>query len=99
MADSKLSRGQILELYAKLSDDDRYRERFENNPAAALTELGVSAEAIAAVDTACLAPVRLAPKRLFAEALARLDDKNWADCLQMIVPNLRLDAAGSNPDH
>src|SRR6185312_13659689 len=70
MADSKLSREHSLALLHKLANDDGFRSRYEQKPAAALAELGVPHETIANLKGSCLAPASLANKDHFALAHA-----------------------------
>lgn len=69
MADSQLSREHSLALLHKLSTDDDFRNRFEQKPAAALAEVGVPQDLIDGLPAASTAPMKLAPRETFANAL------------------------------
>jgi putative modified peptide len=91
MADSKLSREHSLTLLHKLATDDGFRSRYEQKPAAALAELGVPHETIVNLKASCLAPTTLAERAHFVAAHRSLSDADAAECLQMILPNPKLD--------
>ena len=74
MADSKLSREHSLALLHKLANDDGFRGRYEQKPAAALAELGVSLETIVNLKGSCLAPATLADKAHFSNAHEKLSN-------------------------
>ena len=95
MADSKLSREHSLALLHKLANDDGFRSRYEQKPAAALAELGVPHETIVNLKGSCLAPSSLADKAHFAQAHASFADASADSSLNMIVPNHQLNF-GSN---
>ena len=90
MADSKLSREHSLALLHKLANDDGFRSRYEQKPAAALAELGVPHETIVNLKGSCLAPTTLADKDHFAQAHATFADASADSSLNMIVPNQQL---------
>ncbi|HET7221763.1 MAG TPA: NHLP-related RiPP peptide [Rhodanobacteraceae bacterium] len=91
MADSKLSREHSLALLHKLANDDGFRSRYEQKPAAALAELGVPHETIVNLKGACLAPTSLADKSHFTRAHAELAKAGMTDSLEFTVPNAKLD--------
>ena len=91
MADSKLSREHSLALLQKLANDDGFRSRYEQKPAAALAELGVPHETIVNLKGSCLAPATLAEKGHFQTAHARLAAAATDQCLGMIVPAVSMD--------
>lgn len=95
MADSKLSREHSLALLHKLANDDGFRSRYEQKPAAALAELGVPHETIVNLKASCLAPTNLADKAHFASAHTELTNAAAESCLMMITPNAQLNV-GSN---
>jgi len=88
---ASLSREHSLALLHKLATDDGYRSRYEQKPAAALTELGVSLETIVNLKASCLAQITLADKAHFVEARRKLMDSDAVGCLEFIVPNGKLD--------
>jgi putative modified peptide len=69
LADSKLTHERSLALLHKLATDDGFRSRYEQNPAAALAELGVPQELIDGLPASSKAPLKLAPRPTFADAL------------------------------
>src|SRR5690242_17688133 len=91
LADSKLSREHSLALLHKLANDDGFRSRYEQKPAAALAELGVPHEDIVNLKASCLAPTTLAEKTHFAAAHRNLSVADADEYLQMILPNPQLD--------
>jgi len=95
MADSKLSREHSLALLHKLANDDGFRSRYEQKPAAALAEMGVPHETIVNLKGSCLAPATLADKGQFVEAHKDLADAAADCCVGMVIPTIKLDF-GSN---
>lgn len=91
MADSQLSREHSLALLNILATDDGFRSRFEEKPAAALAELGVPHETIVNLKASCLASNSLADKTHFVEAHQELSNAAADCCVQMIIPNQKLD--------
>src|SRR5690242_545219 len=90
LADSKLSREHSLALLHKLANDDGFRSRYEQKPAAALAELGVPHETIVNLKASCLASATLAEKNHFLTAHTALTSAAANNCLQMITPNAKL---------
>lgn len=91
MANSQLSREHSLALLHKLATDDGFRSRYEQNPAAALAELGVPQDTIANLKASCLAPTTLAGKGHFQAAHRQLQDAAADVCIGMAIPDARLD--------
>lgn len=91
MNDSKLSREHSLALLHKLATDDDFRSRYEQKPAAALAELGVSFETIVNLKATCLAPAALADKAELSKAHAELANAAADECLMMTPPKAQLD--------
>lgn len=91
MADSKLSREHSLALLQKLATDDGFRSRYEQNPAAALAELGTLAETVANFMASCVTSGQLASKEKFAAAHRQLRDAGAEACVQFMIPDPRLD--------
>ena len=96
MAEATLSEKHLAALYQKLATDDAYRQRFEENPATALIELGVPSEVVDNLHASCVAPTRLADKTLFASAAKTLSYSASEQCMTMIIPSLRLDYGQPN---
>lgn len=90
MADSKLSREHSLALLHKLANDDGFRSRYEQKPAAALAELGVPHETIVNLKGSCLAPASLANKEHFQAAHTQLTASAADQCLTMVVPSSKM---------
>ena len=90
MADSKLSREHSLALLHKLANDDGFRSRYEQKPAAALAELGVPHETIVNLKASCLSLTNLADKDHFLRAHTSLRNATAESCLNMVVPNQQL---------
>ena len=91
MADSKLSREHSLALLHKLANDDGFRSRYEQKPAAALAELGVPHETIVNLTATCQITGKLADKTRFAEARQQLLDAGADASVQFTIPNPKLD--------
>lgn len=96
MADSKLSREHSLALLHKLANDDGFRSRYEQKPAAALAELGVPHETIVNLKGSCLAPATLAGKAHFAEAHKVLTNAAADRSMAMIIPSVKMDFGSSD---
>lgn len=96
MADSKLSREHSLALLHKLANDDGFRSRYEQKPAAALAELGVPHETIVNLKGSCLAPATLPNKEHFQAAHAQLATKAVNESLTMIWPSVKMDFGSSS---
>ncbi|HKZ09551.1 MAG TPA: NHLP-related RiPP peptide [Rhodanobacteraceae bacterium] len=96
MADSKLSREHSLALLHKLANDDGFRSRYEQKPAAALAELGVPHETIVNLKGSCLAPTNLADKAHFSDAHSELTDAAADCCMAMIVPSVKMNFGPSD---
>ena len=92
MSDASLTHEQAQKLLKELSSNDVFRQRFEEKPAAALVELGIPHETVINLNAACLAPIKLAGKSVFGDALSALSTADSNSCLTMISPQLRLDA-------
>jgi putative modified peptide len=90
VANSGLTEAQALALLNKLAQDDAFRGLFENDPKTALTEIGVSAEALSGLSEKCLESRKLESKAEFQTALDALDQSVILDCMAMHTPNLRL---------
>jgi putative modified peptide len=90
MSDSKLSREHSLALLHKLANDDGFRSRYEQKPAAALAEMGVPLETIVNLKATCLVPITLADKANFTDAHEKLNSATADQCLYFIVPTAKL---------
>ena len=96
MADSKLSREHSLALLHKLANDDGFRSRYEQKPAAALAELGVPHETIVNLKGSCLASATLADKAHFADAHSALTNAAADRCMAMIIPSVKMNFGSSD---
>ncbi|MDE2054086.1 MAG: NHLP-related RiPP peptide [Xanthomonadaceae bacterium] len=90
MADSKLSREHSLALLHKLANDDGFRSRYEQKPAAALAELGVPHETIVNLKASCLTAQTLANKERFRAAHTEWATTAVEQCLMMAWPSVKL---------
>jgi len=88
---ASLSREHSLALLHKLATDDVFRRRFEQNPAATLAELGVPSKIIMNLMASCQVLGKLADKEKFAKARQLLLDAGADACIQMAIPNPKLD--------
>jgi putative modified peptide len=91
MAGQNISKAQMLDLLGRLANDDAFRDRFEKNPPAALTEVGIPPNQIKVFPEDHTRPGKVAPKSDFEAARNRLADQVGDECLCMIIPGLRLD--------
>lgn len=90
MTDSTLTKDQALALLRKLATDDDFRTRFENKPAKALTEVGLTAESIIELKACCLKPTKLAEKEHFAGIVEALNQAALQEAMSMIIPQMKL---------
>ena len=90
MADSKLSREHSLALLHKLATDDGFRSRYEEKPAAALAEIGIPSEIVADFMASCVTSGQLVSKERFTEAHRQLLNAGADSCVQMLIPDPRL---------
>lgn len=96
MASQKVSKAQMLGLLGRLANDEGYRERFEENPSAALAEIGIPPDQIKGFPEDHTRPGKLALKSDFEAARKHLANQVGAECLCMIIPGLRLDFGDHN---
>ena len=89
MSDSQLSKEHELGLLQKLSTDDAFRSRFEQNPAGALKEIGVPDAEIAALPAENLKPGLLADKAAIATAHQQLAEAKSSNHICMVAPFMR----------
>jgi putative modified peptide len=89
MNSARLPKQQELQVLSKLSSDDDYRARFEQDPVAALKEAGVDDATLKQFDPATLQPGKLADKASIAATHAKLKDANTTDQSCLIIPMLR----------
>ena len=94
MSDAVLTNEQAMKLLRELSANDGFRTRFQEKPAAALVEIGVPHETVINLNAACLAPMQLAGKGAFRDALKEFSNEGAKACLSMVTPQLRLDGGG-----
>ncbi|HEU4855944.1 MAG TPA: NHLP-related RiPP peptide [Rhodanobacteraceae bacterium] len=91
MANPSLTRQQALTLLNKLGTDDSFRQRFENSPRDALTEVGVPQDKVATFPVESLAPVKLASKEKFRELHDQISRQPTTEWMCMIIPQFRID--------
>ncbi len=96
MTGQKVTKTQMLDLLGRLANDDGFRDRFEKNPSAALTEAGIPPNQIKGFPEDHTRPGKLAPKVDFENACKRLNNQVGEECLCMIIPGLRLDFGDHN---
>ncbi|MBN8482762.1 MAG: NHLP-related RiPP peptide [Xanthomonadales bacterium] len=89
MSNVRLPKAQELDVLSRLSTDDGYRARFENDPVSALKEAGVGDADIARIDPANLKPGKLADKATIAATRDKLADASVSDHVCLIIPMLR----------
>jgi len=98
--DLVLPKQYALVLLRKLADDDAYRHRYECNPVQALREIGVPEDILGHLPSGHQAPIKLADKHTFQEALYQLIDDVSSVCVCHAPPQVKL-AVGTprNGDH
>lgn len=77
-------------LMRRLATDDAFRDRFEADPASAMTEAGVSRSAIDNLDASCCQKIELAPKAHFAKLLDDVDSDLFQVAMSMHVQKLKI---------
>jgi putative modified peptide len=87
--DSVLTDDQTLLLLRKLASDDDFRTLFESKPAKALFDMGVPPEQIVNLNAWCLFPSKLAGKKLFEDAVAKLRESVLDATSRMTPPKMR----------
>lgn len=85
-----MSKDQVRLLLDKLGSDDSFRHIYEESPALALRQLGVSEEFIEQMKTRCLAPNRLAPKEVYRAASQKLTKEAAQAYASFLVPTMRI---------
>lgn len=90
MTDSKLTEEQAITLLKKLATDDDFRNLFENKPALALTEMGVSADVVVRLKSECLAKIKLASKEEFLTIVEKLEHSVLTTTMTMWIPQMKL---------
>lgn len=88
---SMLPQDIALKLLQRLAGDDAFRERYEADPAAALGEVGVAADQLAALGKHCAKRQKLAPKAHFASLLQDTSSTQFTEAMSMHVQELRVD--------
>ncbi len=89
MSSVRLPKAQELDVLNRLSTDDGFRARFEQDPAAALKEAGVADADIAKLDPVNLKAGKLADKAAIAATRDKLANDNISDHVCLIIPMLR----------
>lgn len=88
--DVLLPKQYALVLLRKLADDDAFRHRYECNPVQALREIGVPEDLLGNLPPGHQAPITLADKSTFKEALYQLIDEVSGVCICHAPPQIRL---------
>ena len=84
-----LTKAQGLALLTRLIEDDAFRTRFEQAPATAFAEIGVSPETIANMKEACLTARRLAPAEVLRASRERLAADLDTSLLVLLIPTAK----------
>ena len=98
MTDLILPKEFALVLLRKLADDDAFRHRYECNPVQALREIGVPEDLLGNLPPGHQAPLTLADKHTFKEALFQLIDDVAGVCICHAPPQLRLSVGAPQRD-
>jgi putative modified peptide len=89
-----------LVLLRKLAEDDAYRHRYECNPVQALREIGVPEDILGKLPPGHQAPITLADKHVFQQALYQLIDKVAGVCVCHSPPQIKLSiGTPQSPQH
>lgn len=86
----RLPQEQGFELIRRLASDDGFRDRFESDPATAMSELGISADVIASLESKCRLARTLAPKEAFTSLLNDVNDEAILALMRMQTPQARM---------
>jgi len=97
MTDVLLPKQYALILLRKLADDEDYRHRYEHNPVRALRDIGVPEELLRDLPPGHQAPIKLADKKTFQEALYQLIDEVSSVCVCHAPPQLKLSVGTPQP--
>lgn len=81
---------QVRQMVHQFATSDEFRDLFEEDPAKALSQLGVSVDVIAELDAKCLKPCKLASKAVFQAANASLDEATAQKFSSFLVPMLSI---------
>lgn len=79
-----------LVLLRKLADDDAFRSAYECNPIQALHDIGVPDRILDGLSAEHRAPLKLASKETFKEALYQLIDEAALVCICQVPPQVKL---------
>ncbi|HEY6942246.1 NHLP-related RiPP peptide [Dokdonella sp.] len=90
MSDATLTKAQGLLLLRELATNEAFRLRYEEKPAAALTEIGVPHETIVNLPAACLASCKLAGAAEMEAALKELQADAVGRYLTMHPPQAKI---------
>jgi putative modified peptide len=85
MSNTLLPRDQGEALMRKLAGDDAFRQRFQDDPASALAEIGIDPST---VDAGCCKPRKLAAKEVFAGLLKDMQGDEFTAAMSMHVHKL-----------
>lgn len=83
---SSMTTEQVRQMVHQLATNDEFRSLFEESPAKALVQLGVSEDVIAGLDAKCLKPCKLGSKEVFQMANASLDEAAAQRFATFVVP-------------
>lgn len=87
---ASLTKEQGVALVKRLAVDDAFRALFEEKPAAALLELGMTDDEIGLLCESCLEPCKLAPKEEFLQVQKEMNEAELYATMKMMVPRARL---------
>lgn len=91
MSNTTLTTAQVRQMVHQFATNDEFRSLFEESPAKALVQLGISDEIIANLHSKCLKPCQLGSKATFQAASEKLDDESAQVFASFMVPMARLD--------
>jgi putative modified peptide len=89
MSDSVLTIEQASRLVRELENNEAFRQRYQDKPAAAMLEIGIPATTIANLPAACLARCTLDLKEV-ANTLRTLEKSVTVTAQSMSIPTVKL---------
>ena len=93
MSKATLTTEQVRQMVHQFATNDDFRSLFEQSPAKALAQLGISDDVIAGLDSKCMQPCKLGSKAAFQAANAELDEATAQTFASFLVPAVSLGAS------
>ena len=93
MSKARLTTEQVRQMVHQFATNDDFRSLYEQSPARALAQLGISDDVIAGLDSKCMQPCKLGSKAAFQAANAELDEVTAQRFASFLVPSVTLGAS------